>query len=96
MVEFLNKLQLLHKKLFIDFENLLLFTYNASKFHNRIANKILKPCVHDTKNRSEISIREICSQSTCSFYGKTVFYWLYISRVENSDRVLASWTQDLR
>jgi len=31
---------------------------------------LLSPCIHDVRNRSEISIREIYNQLTCSFYGK--------------------------
>jgi len=39
---------------------------------SRVIVKVLKPCVHDQKTWTKISIQEICNQLTCSFYGKAV------------------------
>src|SRR5436190_18534662 len=56
----------------------------------------LKPCVHDARNRSEFSVREMCSQSTCRFYGKAVI--LLAARFSDRElgTILASWTSGLK
>jgi len=47
-----------------------IYWLNTSRIE--ILDRFLKPCVHDQRIWTKLSIQEICNQLTCSFYGKTV------------------------